>query len=198
MTLRLLKNPPSQQVEKVLTQERLKDVLHYNPETGIFTWRQSLGGRVKCGGIAGSTNTAGYIQIAIDKKKYFAHRLAFLYMEGYIPENQVDHINRVRNDNSWCNLREVSQSCNMRNTSVCSNNISGVTGISWNKDRNKWRATIRTSGINKQLGNFKSFDDAVKARWRGEVKYGYPNCNSTSSAYQFLLENGLLTNYDSK
>jgi len=176
----------------VITQDRLKELLHYNPETGIFTRNLFLSNRTRCGGMAGTAHSAGYITISVDNKKYFTHRLAFLYMEGYIPENQVDHINRIRDDNRWINLREVSHSCNMRNASVGKNNTSGVTGVSWDKASNKWRAIIRVLGINKHLGIFESFNDAVTARWNGEVKYGYPNCNTTSSAYEYLKEHFLI------
>jgi len=182
--------------ELSLTQGRLKELLHYNPETGIFTWVKgrvkSRGGNAKKGKVAGTAHSAGYIQIAIDKKLYLAHRLAFLYVDGYIPENNVDHINRIRDDNRWCNLREVSQSCNLRNASIRIANTSGVTGVSWDKEKNKWRAAIRASGSNKYLGYFESFDDAVRARWEAEIKYGYPNCNSSSSAYEYLREHNLI------
>jgi len=113
-------------------------------------------------------------------------------MEGYIPENQVDHVNRIRDDNRWCNLRHVSRSCNMRNASISIANTSGVTGVTWHKNANKWVAHIRALDSTKHLGIFESFVEAVKARWDAEVKYGYPNCNSTSSAFEYLKENNLI------
>jgi len=168
-----------------LTQERLRELVSYDPENGIFTWIKRRSG-VSKGKVAGTAHSGGYLQIRIDKKKYFNHRLAFLYMEGYIPENQVDHINRIRNDNRWCNLREASHSCNMRNASIGKNNTSGVIGISWHKVLNKWHAQITISYSQKNLGIFESFDDAVRARWNAEVEHEYPNCNTTSSAYEYL------------
>ena len=81
-----------------LTQERLKELLHYDPETGYFTWKISPNNAVKVGSVAG-TSMNNYIRIIIDHKAYLAHRLAFLYMEGYFPEHEVDHINRIRDDN---------------------------------------------------------------------------------------------------
>ncbi len=100
---------------KDLTQDRLKELLHYCPETGVFTWIKTNGSRGKKGNIAGSINPIGYLDIGVDSKVYKAHRLAFLYVEGYFPEYGLDHINRNKSDNRWSNLRQVSQTCNMRN-----------------------------------------------------------------------------------
>ena len=82
---------------QTLTQSRLKELLHYNPETGIFTWLVSKKG-VKIGNIAGSVNSIGYRYISVDRILYKASRLAWLFIEGYFPENDVDHINRIRDD----------------------------------------------------------------------------------------------------
>ena len=112
--------------------------------------------------------------------------LAFLYMEGYFPENFVDHKNRIRDDNRWKNLRHVSHLCNMRNQSVAKNNVSGVTGVIWNSQRKRWRGSITIMNKNEFLGHFMTMKEAVRARWDAEVKYGFPNCNTTSSAYVFL------------
>jgi len=175
-----------------MTQERLRELIFYDPDTGIITWNKGRQG-VRNDGIAGSHHPDGYIKICIDKKIYLSHRLAFLYMEGYMPENQVDHINRIKDDNRWQNLREVSRSCNARNTGICSNNTSGVTGVYWYKALNNWHAQITVPGSKKHLGYFESFDDAVAVRWEAEVEYGYPNCNTTSSAYEYLKEHNLIT-----
>ena len=175
-----------------LTQEKLKELLHYDPNTGIFTWKIYRSSNAKKGEVAGSAHCCGYIQMSIDKKKYLAHRLVFLYMEGYFPENEVDHINRVRNDNRWCNLREISHICNLRNSSVQQNNTSNVTGINFHKHANKWRCEIGVKGKSIYLGIYSDFKDAVKARWDAEVKYNYPTCNTTSSAYEYLKEHNLL------
>lgn len=164
-----------------LTQKRLKEVLYYNSETGIFKWIKSRSG-VKIG-IAGCINQ-GYIKITIDGVKYTAHRLAFLYMEGYWPENDIDHKNQIKADNSWSNLREVSQSCNSRNCKLSKKNKSGVTGV--NKKNNKWIAYIGVNSKLTYLGIFVNFIDAVRARYKAEIKYNYPNCQTTSTAYLYL------------
>ena len=174
-----------------LTQERLKEVLDYDPSTGVFTWR--LGRRrVKRGSTAGCLKTDGYIQIMIDGKKFLASRLAFLWMEGYFPENDVDHLDRNPANNRWNNLREASRSCNIRNCGKREDNTSGVTGVCWYKAKSKWRSQIRLYGKGIHLGYFKTLFDAAQARWDAEVKYGFPNCNTTSSAYVYLKENGLI------
>lgn len=166
--------------------------MHYNPETGVFTWRIKKSGNTKAGCVAGSLRTIGYITIHVDNIDYKAHRLAFLYMEGYFPELFLDHINRIKNDNRWDNLREVSPSCNQRNTGINKNNTSGVKGVFWFPDSKKWVSRIKVFGKLNHLGYFENFNDAVKARWEAEVKYEFPNCNSTSSAYQYLVEHNLL------
>jgi hypothetical protein len=174
--------------EKILTQELLKKLLHYNPSTGLFRWKLPFG-KQKINGIAGGKNSQGYTIISINSKLYRAARLAFLYMEGYFPEYHVDHINRIRDDNRWENLRHITQQCNNRNTSKRSDNTSGITGVTWNKLSKKWVSQISTNGKNKYLGIFGTLKEAAKIRWEAEVKYDYPNCNTTSSAYQFLQEN---------
>ncbi len=170
-----------------LTQERLKDLLNYDPDTGIFAWKVGRRG-VKRGSIAGTPNAYGYIRICIDGKNFYASRLAFLWVEGYFPENDVDHIDRDRSNNRWLNLREASRSCNMRNCGIICNNKSGVTGVSWDKLSSKWRSDITIYGKSVPLGRFKFFVEAVKARWEAEVKYNFPNCKSDSAAYKYLQE----------
>jgi len=169
---------------KKLTQKRLKELIYYNPETGVFTWKVSKGTAIK-GSIAGSIDN-GYRRILIDYNPYREHRLAFLYMEGYFPENEIDHINRRRHDNRWLNLRQVSRQCNARNCNIAINNKSGVTGVYWYKNREKWCAGIRIDGKQITLGYFLNKTEAVRARWESEKKYNFPNCNSTSSAFQYL------------
>lgn len=128
----------------------------------------------------------------INGKLYKNHRLAFLYMEGYFPENGIDHIDRNKTNNSWNNLREVSHTCNMRNCKIQANNKSGITGVCWYKASNKWQAHIRIPKQNINLGYFDNLTDAAKSRWIAEVKYNFPNCNTTSSAYNYLKENNLI------
>lgn len=112
------------------------------------------------------------------------------HIDGYLPENDVDHIDRDRINNKWNNLREVSRSCNLRNCNISKINTSGITGVSWSKQLNKWVAQITILNKNINLGYFKDIADAAKARWNSEVKHGFPNCNTTSSAYNYLKKQG--------
>jgi len=141
-------------MKEQLTQSRLKELLHYDPETGIFTRRVGRGPS-KAGARVGSRNSCGYIQITIDYRNYHAHRLAFLYMTGALPEQQVDHINGVRNDNRWANLRDVSANCNHRNIGgPMKNNTSGFLGVCWDKNWNSWKASITVARRSVNLGRF--------------------------------------------
>ena len=176
-----------------LTQERLKELLHYDPETGIFTRLKTVSNAsgAKKGNIAGCINTTdGYRYILIDGKRYNASRLAWFYMEGYLPEKDIDHGNRIRHDDRWKNLRHISHQCNMRNCKKRYTNTSGITGVYWAKKRQKWQAQIGISGKIIYLGIFISKLSAARARWQAEVKHGFPNCNTTSTAYQYLQSKG--------
>lgn len=175
-----------------LTQERLKELLHYDPDTGIFTWEVDRNNQIEAGNKAGTINNRGYQTIGIDGKVYKASRLAWLYIYGYFPENDIDHINRIRDDNRIENLRHVSRQCNMRNSKIYNNNTSGVTGVIWEMttlNSGKWRAYIQPDKKLIHLGYFDDLIDAATARWEAEKKYNFPNCQTTSSAYLYLKEN---------
>ena len=159
-----------------ITQERLKEVLDYDPETGHFAWKVNRG-RVKAGTPAGGVHTGitglKHIQIMIDGSRYYAHRLAWLYSHGEFPPADTDHINKNGMDNRIENLRCVSHSKSLRNSTLSSNNTSGNVGVSWNKPVNKWVARIRVLGKRIHLGYFDSKDDAILARKAGSIKYGF-------------------------
>jgi len=143
-----------------LTQEQLQQLLSYDPDTGIFTNLKSRG-RVKIGSVAGSKYSNGYICIAIDSKRYLAHRLIWLYVYGEFPANQIDHINEVKDDNRLVNLRLATSQENQHNkSSPQTNNTSGYLGVYWNKPRGKWIARIQVNGKNKHLGLFNTAEEA--------------------------------------
>jgi len=98
-----------------ISAEYLKSILHYNPENGKFTWIAVTSNRVKLGMEAGTMRNNGYLKININSQLYFTHRLAFLYMTGEWPKAHIDHINGVKDDNRWCNLREATSSQNNKN-----------------------------------------------------------------------------------
>jgi hypothetical protein len=159
---------------KTITQEELKEVLDYSPETGVFTRKVSNSPRVKVGDVAGSVDKAnGYRYIKINGKRYLAHRLAFLYMTGEFPPEEVDHISHSKDDNRWVNLRVSSHQDNQRNRSINTNNKSGFTGVSWYKSTNKWMVQIKINGKKKHLGYFKDLTEAINARKKANSKYKF-------------------------
>lgn len=157
---------------KILSQDRLKELLTYDPDTGVFYRNKSVY-RWKAGYIAGGKNVDGYIAIQIDGYKYKAHRLAFLYVNGAFPENDVDHINGVKDDNIFINLREATTSENCKNAKISINNSSGVSGIFFNKRSSKWQVQINSEGKRYHLGVFKDWFDAVCARKSAEISYNF-------------------------
>ena len=167
----------------LLTQKRLKELLYYFPEIGEFTWIKSGTGRKnsKC---AGSLNNHGYYHIFVAGKLYKRANLAWLYTHGYLPENIIDHKNKIRTDDRICNLRHVSRQCNNRNCSIRKDNISGVKGVCWVK--NKWLAYIMVDRVQKYLGYHVDFDEAVCHRLAAEQCLGWAGCDSNSPAFQYV------------
>lgn len=152
----------------MLTQERLKEVLTYDPETGNF-YRNSPISRWSSSP-AGST-TKGRIYIFIDKKLHLAHRLAFLYMTGSFPKNQVDHINGDQSDNRWINLRDVTQQENLENKHRAKESSStGVLGVQVNNKCNSYMARITSKGVVYYLGSFPSIEEASKVYLEAKQK----------------------------
>ena len=156
--------------KSTLTAESVHKILEYNPETGIFTYRISRGRGGKVGAIAGSLHSSGYIFIG----RYKAHRLAWLYVTGVWP-NEIDHINGVKHDNRWSNLRETTHSINMQNQYKVRrhNKSTGVLGVYAVGD--KFQASIRTNGVLKFLGYFKTTEEAHAAYLEAKRKF-HPEC----------------------
>ena len=133
--------------------DKLKSLLHYDPETGLFTWLVKRGKHL-AGRICSCKNAAGYIVIRIDGKLYSAHRLAYLYMNGCWPEKEIDHINLDKSDNRFKNLRQASRCENMQNTGKRSHNKTGIIGISICKQTGKYAAEIKFNKTRYFLGRF--------------------------------------------
>ena len=165
----------------MLTQEELKSLLHYDPDTGIFTWNYIKSKRgtyfAKSGKVAGCTakgNTRNhYVLVNIKNKLHKAHRLAWLYAYGKLPDHIIDHINGNGIDNRICNLRDVTRSENFKNSRLRSDNASGFNGVFWEQSCRKWRATVTVGGIKHHLGVFKNKEDAIAARKAANAKYGF-------------------------
>ena len=175
---------------KKLTQEYLKSRVHYDPETGIFThlpnpgkdrftnaWNARFAGKK-----AGFLKPNGYAGLRIDGVNYQAHRMAFLYMVGRLPRGDIDHVNHVRNDNVFSNLREASRQENQRNRSLVGQSSSGVMGVCWDADRKKWMAKIKVDGRSLFLGRFKSLKAAAAARKAAEKRYGFHENHGAAAA----------------
>ena len=154
----------------MITQERLKELLHYDPETGIFTRLWCKYSPQLIGKEAGNVDSIGYISVSVDSKNYRAHRLAFLYMEGAMPPDQVDHINRIRTDNRWRNLRHSDYELNNRNQNLFSTNTSGITGVRRKLDKSKYCASIYRNKKNKTLYYGDDFFEACCARKSAEIR----------------------------
>lgn len=146
-----------------LTAERLKELLHYDPETGVFTWRVYRGGTAKQGTIAGGLIPAGYRIIRLGVNQY-AHRLVWLYVYGRLPTQDIDHIDGNRDNNAFANLREATRSENLQNQRRAKSKIGpGVLGVSWAKHRNKWLAQITYDGKQHNLGLYNTIEQASAA-----------------------------------
>lgn len=166
-----------------ITQEELKSLLDYNSDTGIFTWKVQNGPRARVGYPAGTTD--GYVRIKINGILYLAHRLAFLYETGVWPKDQIDHINHIRSDNRFSNIREVTHSENKRNVPIRSDNTSGVTGVFWDKSINKWVSQIMFDNKSVYLGSFNTISEAMKARSDAEIKYGFHENHGNKRNYGY-------------
>lgn len=154
---------------------RLKELVIYDPNTGVMTWRKSRNGASK-GTILGSTSTVGYIGTTIDNVEYQVHRLAWLYVTGAWPTEEIDHINGNPSDNHWVNLREATRTENGRNQKLFKTNTSGHVGVYTYLSKTKGLRHEVTIHANKKcirLGTFGNFKKAVEVREAAEQKYGY-------------------------
>jgi hypothetical protein len=157
----------------MITQSELKELLEYNPDTGLFTWKKTVNSRAVIGSIAGWNINEGYIQISIYGKKYRAHRLAYLYMTGEWPKELVDHINQIKDDNRWTNLREATVSQNNINSKKQKNNKSGYRGVYWDSKNQMWRVQIKYKSKHRYLGRYTDIEHAAAAYNRAALElYG--------------------------
>ena len=150
-------------MKKELTADRLREVLDYPSETGVFTWRVQVCSQAPVGAVAGTLSDSGYWRIRIDSKFYYAHRLAWLYVKGLWPRCEIDHKNRVKTDNRIANLREATRAENEQNKSLQTNNKSGYRGVCWLQKRLAWAAQISVNGKRKHLGYFATPEAAYEA-----------------------------------
>ena len=161
--------------DNILTQERLKELLSYDPETGVFVRIKQTSSNAKIGDVAGAARRDGYRIIQIDHKQFTAHRLAWLYMTGAFPPDQIDHIDRNPTNNRFANLRAVTQSENMHNLGKSKYNSSGYRGVNYQKCCKKWYASIKLNNVQKNLGRFSTPEEASAAYLAAQKIY-HPTC----------------------
>lgn len=158
----------------MLTQAELKKYLHYCPDTGIFRWVVARN-KIKAGTVAGTLRPDGYVSVVLFRKRYLAHRLAFLFMLGRFPQELADHRDLIKHNNAWVNLRDATYSQNRMNSGLAPVNTSGFTGVSLHGKR--WRARINIGRKEIYLGTYDSAELAHEARmarlpeFHGEFAY---------------------------
>ena len=145
----------------LITQKELKELLEYDENTGVFTWLCDSGSKKVKNKIAGNINNKQYVVIKINRKNYKAHRLAWLYINGEWPKNQIDHINGIRDDNRIINLRNVTKRENQQNRKE--HRKGNLVGATFNKTANKWQSQIQINGKQKFLGLYNTELEAHEA-----------------------------------
>lgn len=152
--------------------DRLRSLLHYEPDTGVFTWKVYRGRTAKAGDVAGTaTNAQGYRCIMVDQTSYKANCLAWLYMTGEWPETDVDHRDGDRLNDRWGNFRLATRSQNCANRKKHSNNSSGFKGVHLKRASGKWAATICVNYKIHYLGSFETPEEAHESYVSAAQKY---------------------------
>jgi hypothetical protein len=149
-----------------LTAQRLRELLSYDPETGVFRWIKPPQGRAFTSPV-GSSDDKGYLTIRVDYGRYKAHRLAWLHVHGEWPAGHIDHINRDKADNRISNLRVVNDSENQQNRFAPNTNTSGHKGVHMAKRPRKWKAQAWLNGKHFHFGYFERMEDAITAYDKG-------------------------------
>ena len=154
-----------------LTQQRVRELFDYDPETGVMTRRITPSARAKKGEIAGYDDGKGYLQVSIAGKKYRLHRLVWFWVHGVWPKNDVDHRDRNRSNNRIKNLMAATRAENCHNAGLAAHNTSGFKGVSWSKNMNKWEARITLNDCGKVLGYFDTPEQASAAYLAAKPAY---------------------------
>lgn len=161
----------------MLTLERLKEVLNYNPNTGLFTRNIDRANQSK-GIVVGCRDKDGYLEVTIDRTKYKLHRLAWFYTYGQWPI-EIEHDNRVKDDNRLGNLKNVTRAENSKNHPLHKDNKLKISGLCWN--RGAWQVYI---GKRKYIGRYKDFFEACCARKSAEIKHDF---HENPGTYNYLI-----------
>jgi hypothetical protein len=155
----------------IITAQRLREVLSYDPETGVFTWAKMIGQRCSVGTRAGILyrDRRPRRSIAIDGRRYPEHNLAWLYMTGEFPTHEIDHINNDATDNRWTNLRPATRAQNNQNTRRRLDNTTGYKGVNLHEGRYAARIQVNKKRI--FLGHFDTPEEAYAARCKAAQEY---------------------------
>lgn len=154
-----------------LNAERLRELLHYDPATGLFRRKIRTSNRIKAGDVAGTGKGKRYVLICVDGVQYRAHRLAWLYVHGKWPRNDLDHEDRDKKNNRIDNLRPATRKENMENALAPRNSKTGVRGVYWDSERKMWAATIHHHKKTISGGRFASIAEAISARKLLEARF---------------------------
>ena len=147
----------------MITLEELRHIMSYDTDSGIFTWTNPTSNRVKAGSQALCKDAYGYVVIRLKGRLYKAHRLAWFYVYGHMPTEDIDHINGIRDDNRIANLRVATSQENNRNKKIQKNNTTGFIGVSYKPDVGKYRATITVNKTTIHIGYYSTPEEASKA-----------------------------------
>lgn len=155
----------------MLTADRLREVLNFDPDTGQFTWCKSLSLRGRVGERAGHSQKDGRVIVGIDGVSYLAHRLAWLYTHGAWPLNLIDHINRDNSDNRLVNLRQATSSENKLNADAHRDSVTGLKGITFDRSRARWVVQLSKKGRKSIAKRFVSKAEAIEFYRQKSVEY---------------------------
>lgn len=169
-------------MKPLISHDRLLSVLSYDSETGDFTWRVTMGPKARAGMRAGRPLSKDYWRVCVDQQDYSAHRLAWFYVHGTWPVQEVDHINRIKNDNRIANLREATRAENHQNRDLLSSNKSGFAGVHLHSRSLKWRAVISVGGKKVRLGEFptKELAGAAYASAKAKLHTFHPTAEASA------------------
>ena len=168
-----------------LSRADVMKVLCYSPDTGELRWRVTTAPRSQKGCLAGNINDKGYLRIGLKGRQYLAHRVAWLYMTGAWPEHEIDHINHVRADNRFSNLRVVTHAENAKNQSLHCVNKTGRIGVTQCKKTGKWKVHLDSGGKRITRSGFASMEEAAEVRARLEAEFGFHSSHGAKSSNKY-------------
>ena len=134
--------------------ERINELFRYDPEAGVLIRKVASGSRGHAGDIAGCLNGCGYVVVAVNDRDVRAHRMIWAIMTGDWPRGEIDHINGIRNDNRWCNLRSCSRAENAQNMRCKPSPTCDLQGVSWDARTQRWYVRIQVGRKVIFLGRF--------------------------------------------